>query len=148
MPGALANSPAEIVRQILIDLGHAVLKSSGSDWPAFVNNLPNRPDNAISVNDTEGVVATRLQRTGEVQTREGFQIIVRAQTHTLGWQKANDIVVGLAKNVALRQVTVGTTGYTVWSISGIGNVLSLGSGDDDTKREFFSINGLMTVKQN
>jgi len=45
------SSPADIIRQLLLDMG--LVATSGS-WTAFVSFLPESPDNAICVYDTAG----------------------------------------------------------------------------------------------
>jgi hypothetical protein len=53
MSGSLDHFPADIIRQLLIDLGVG-LDVTATDWPAFSQKEPDSPDNVITVFDTMG----------------------------------------------------------------------------------------------
>ena len=59
MSGNLDESPAKIIRKMLIDLDVVGLESADHDWPCYYNYLPNSPTNAISIYDPEGRTSGR-----------------------------------------------------------------------------------------
>jgi hypothetical protein len=147
VPGVLAHSPARIVQQLLIDLGLALAPANGGDhpaWPAFVDNLPNSPNNAIAVTDTQGIDFMR-DAFGDRNRHHGFQVMVRAGNHEVGYAKANAIAAALDGVVEARVVTVDGDDYCVGMARTAGDVLRLGPEPNSTRRKY-SVNGLVYVR--
>ena len=138
------HSPAEILRQLLIDQG---LGTSSSAWPVFVNNMPETPDNCISINDTESVESRRNPVTGDTAVVHGVQVMVRGGTFPLARAKVLAIHEALDRDVLRTAVAVAGTGYVVQAVSRIGAGIPLGT-DGASKRHLWSINARMTVLQN
>jgi len=148
VPGVLTYSPAEIVQQLLIDLGLGTTPASGGDqpaWPVIADNEPGSPNNCITVRDTAGV-AFRKHVFGQRNRHHGFQIMVRGGTHRIGWPKANAIAEAIDGIVDVTIVTVGGTAYCIGMIRTTGDVLRLGPEANSTRRRF-SVNGLIYVRQ-
>ena len=154
MANSLRHSPAEIVRQLLINLGLGVAGSydssnrySGAAWPVTTNSEVDQPDNAITVYDTAGQGDGRSMIDGETFSHYGFQVRIRAQTHRLGWLKADSIETGLSKSVYQNVVTVDGVSYLVHCVARIGDVLSLGKEAPQSIRRVFTLNALLSVKE-
>ena len=151
MPRTLDASPAQIVRQLLIDLDigsepeFTATLYTGEDWPAFYGAEPPVPDNLLLVNDTTGELDGRTFD-GEIQEHFGFQILIRSIKHSVGWFKAFNLRATLAESVQYRDVRVGDESYLVHAISGIGQVLVLGK-HGPSKRSLFTVNALLSVRQ-
>lgn len=144
MSGSLTHSPAEIIRQLLIDLG--VGTASGS-WPVKFATEPDNPDNVITVYNAAGRSSGRVQNGGERQEHHGFQVRVRSTSESVGYVKARVIAVALDENVLLTTVTVDSSTYRIQSISRTGDVISLGKNHPTTNLNLFTINALASLRQ-
>lgn len=141
MPGDLTHSPADVTRQLLIDLS---LGSASGNWSTFVGDEPDRPDRAITVYNTEGQHNGRVMVGGEVQEHHGIQVRVRAETDPVAFTKANAIAQGLSKSVNRTSVTVSSTNYVAWSYSVVNGPIHLGQ--PTTKRHLYTINLLASIR--
>lgn len=152
MAGRLTHSPAQIVRQLLIDLD---LGSSipAQTWAVHAYVEPDRPDDCITVYDTSMVGDGRIMASGEVQGREGVMIRVRSAPYIgsneehPGWNKANDIAATLDEDVLDDTVTISGVNYTVHSASRVSGPIYVGVDAPDTKRHVFTINPTISVRQ-
>ena len=153
MSGNLTHSPAQIIRDLLVDLGLGVLPSAGGLWPIFVTGIPDSPDSIITITDTLGTSDGRLQPTGEATEHPGFQVAIRDANHQDGWEKANAIRVALSETILLNTVSItdnvgtGTSTYTVHAVSKIGGVIVLGKELPTSKRHLFTINATVALRQ-
>jgi hypothetical protein len=142
-PGAgLLHSPAEVVRQLLVDLG--CCSEPGGDWPAFAAGEPDKPDAAVTVFDTEGVERGTVMVDGELAEFHGVQVRVRAGTHAEGWPKAREIALAL-DGAYMEEVTLGDATYRVQCVRRAGPILALGK-ERGTRRTLFTINALVTLR--
>lgn len=147
MAQTLKHSPAEIVRKLLLDLGLGVAaawtagKYTGSPWPVFDAGMPDAPDNAIAITDTQGRGFGYSQPTPEALGFGGFQVMVRAKDHRTGWLRADAIYRGFLGVVNLVVALPGddAASYEVNGIPDIGDVLPIGT-EQSTKRHLFTIN--------
>lgn len=153
MPGPLTYSPADVIRQLLIDLALANDFDSLT-WPAFSAQEPSSPDNLITVFDTPSVEEGRIHVSGEKAEHHGVQVRVRANTHTEGFAKARAIAVGLDTQVYQATVHVVAAQYLVHSVNRSGGVISLGKelipfGKEvqPAKRSIFTVNFLVSVRE-
>lgn len=149
MPGTLYHSPADIVRQALIDMGLGTLPSEEGAWPVFVSVEPDRPDNCMTVTDTLGKDNGRIMVDGVRPEHHGFQIRFRATSHPVGYLKARAVAVAL-DSLYQRAVTVTTSGtdrtYLIHCVNRAGDVLYLGQDvSDRNKRDLFTINGTSPI---
>jgi len=145
MTGTLTHSPADIVRSLLVDLGHGTVPSAGSTWPVFVGNEPNSPDDAITVYDTTSRMDGRTQVDGQQHEHHGVQIRIRNGNHVDGYTKARAIAVALDETAYQNTVTISSTSYTVQCVSRVGGVIALGKDTPNTRRNLFTINALVSV---
>lgn len=151
----LTHTPAEVLRQLLIDLGVAFKSNSYVDWSCFVSMEPDNvrtPDNIITIYDTQGQFDGRLQINGEIQEQYGNQIRVRAKAYNVGYKKATDIAQRLDQLVVANQVTVitpqATKTYTVHCAQRTSSVLPLGADPDNSERDLFTLNYLTSITEN
>lgn len=148
------NTAAEVVRKMLVDLAVAVEPTfaagvyTGQPWPAFDSAEPDGIaglDNCVTVYDTDGGPGTRIMVGLAVQRDLGVQVRVRAQTHAVGWVKAEAIRAAL-ETAYHRQVNVSGNRYLVWALSRVGQVLPIGAEVPGSKRRVFTINAVVTIK--
>lgn len=142
----LTHSPAEIVRQLLIDLslGTNILTST-SLWPVFATSEPDTPDNVITIYDTQGTDGGRSMIDGEFLTHYGFQVRIRSKNHIVGWIKTDMIRHYLAHSVYQKIVHVENNSYLIQAIEKIGNVLAIGKETSISKRNLFTLNATIPL---
>ena len=147
MSGALTHSPADIIRQLLIDLSLGTAPADSGSWPIYVSAVPDTPDSIVTVTDTTGKDDGRLMNGGERQEHHGFQIAIRAVTHAAGFTKARAIAVSIDEDVDNADVTVSSSSYVVYAISRISGVIVAGKNPPTSKRNLFTINAVVALRQ-
>lgn len=145
MTGRLNFDPAEIVQQLLIDLGIGTAVADELDWPIYHDSMPDTPDDCIRVKSTEGRDNGRVQHSGEVQEHYGIQIKVRSKSAVDGFTKAHRIASTLDTVIHRNEVEVDLDLYRVNSIRRVGNVLALGK-EPDSNRRNWTVNGLASIE--
>jgi hypothetical protein len=150
--GLLLDSPAEVVRQLLVDLNLGSTPpvppaSLVNDWPAYVGMEPSVPDNCLTVYDTTGRDFGRTMFDGVLITHYGIQLRVRALNHKTGWLKAHTARTTLSEGVYRKGVTVGSNNYLLWCLNRFGNVLAIGKDSPTTKRSIFTLNFMAVLRQ-
>ena len=149
----LANSPADVVAQLLIQLGLAVdpATTPGGPWSVHVVGQPGKPDRSIVVGNTAGKNDGRSGLDGTVWRHWGIGINVRSFEESDGWLKADAIRDALERQVRYTSVTLpAATGghtYLVYAIADIGQVISAGKETPQSKRSLFSLNCTVTLTQ-
>ncbi|KKN23035.1 hypothetical protein LCGC14_0909060 [marine sediment metagenome] len=152
MSGSLAHSPADILRNLIIDLGDGSTPSDDSAWPVYVGQEPNSPDSLITCYDTAGEIQGKTHIDGEVQERYGVQIRVRDASFPNGQKKAREIAVALdvvALNAVVVSDVVGTGDdtYLVYAVTRRSGPLSLGKATPTSKMNLFTINVVVALRQ-
>lgn len=149
MSATLSDSPAAIVRQLLIDLGLATSPDADPllPWPAYAKSEPPTPDNCVTVYDTAGTLTGRAHPTGELFGYQGFQIRVRSATDRVGWVKADAIITALSVDVYRRTVTVGGNVYLVQCVTRIGDVIAIGREAGVSERRIWTLNAQLDARQ-
>lgn len=167
MSSLLNDSPADVIRWLLVQLGQGIITlpsgliiASGlvtdpslspmQAWPCYATDEPDSPDSVITVYDTQGRDDGRSMIDGERYEHHGFQIRVRAPTHRIGQLKAQQIKVVLDQAVVHRTVTFndqnGTSrSYDVPCVSRTSDVIPLGKDTPSTKRRLFTINAVCPI---
>jgi hypothetical protein len=145
MASVLQNSPAEIVRQLMVLENVGTLPDASGEWPIYVANEPTTPDNCITVRDTAGVSHGRSMPDNALLEHFGIQVRVRAATHSVGWPKANAVRLML-KDVYCAEATVDGVLYRVHALVKIGQILALGKEAPMSKRSIFTINMLVSLR--
>lgn len=145
------HSPAQILRQLLVDLGYCTEPSLSAAWPGFVTTIPNTPDGAICVYDTAGVDHGRRMSDGARIERYGCQILVRAARHPTGYAKAQSIALALDQEIYRETVEMddddGTATYFVNTIKRTNPVFSIGQDTPQSKRKLFTINLTAAIRR-
>jgi hypothetical protein len=139
------SSPANIVYQVLLDLGRV---ASSGQWTAYVSFLPDTPNDAICIYDTAGRIDARLMVSGEQIVHPGIQIRVRGLSYPEVWSKANEIALvldGLGRiDVALSSAEV----YTLLNVSRTGDIIPVGIEEESgRRRHHFTINAVVTIEK-
>jgi len=82
MSGILYNSPAEIIAQLMVDLGLVDFEDPDEEpltgWTVFPMHIPESPDQAIQVKDTHGRLHRRAHVTGVMGEHYGIQLLARS----------------------------------------------------------------------
>lgn len=146
---SLQHSPADITRRALILLGLGTLPTSNGIWPVSAESEPDAPDECVTVYTTVGKDHGRTMIDGEMQQHYGIQIRVRSRTPTVGWVKADTVATTIAARNQVYDLTVviESSVYLVHCFANIGDVLPLGKEAPTSKRNLFTINALLSVKQ-
>lgn len=146
MPGALDHSPADVLRYLLIDKGMGTLPTDSLDWPIFVDNEPDRPDECITIYNTTGRKNGRTIE-GEIQEHHGIQIRIRSAVSEEGYPKARILATTLDEEVYTENVYISGSVYCVHSFSRVDDIRSLGKDTPTpTKRSIYIFNGLLMVR--
>lgn len=91
-------------------------QATNEKWACFVGHLVDSdgiPNNVVSILDTEGLEDGRYQRTGEIMTHPGFQIIVRSENYSAGYLKVQEIRKLINTELRKTQITLDSTVYHV-----------------------------------
>ncbi len=154
--GQLADSPAAIVAQMLIDLGYAqdpLGTGTADEWPISVDSELDSPDDVICLTNTEPVRNGRFQGTGEMNELFCFQTKVRASDGQLAWGKANDLAVTYDQRIYMvttvlqpNSSTAGGT-YRVGRVTRKSGPMALGREGSATKRHLYTINAIVDIIQ-
>lgn len=149
MPGAMEDSQANVIRQLLIDLGLGVAPSSphATDWAVIAHREVDRPDNVIIVKNSEGQIGQREHVEGERDERNGIQVIVRSGNTVAGYNKARAIAVAMDQQMNQQTVTVGDNQYLVWTVIRTSDVMYLGEEEPQSTRSLHSINAVVSLRQ-
>lgn len=145
------HAVGDIIRYMLIGLGagtepEATTAPDSRTWPIYYPTEPERPDNCITVQTTQGVSTGRRMVDGKVTRQLGFQIRIRGRDDLVGYAKAKAILQLLEESVRLTEVAISGTSYTVQCVVGIGDIIPLGT-EPNGSRSLFTINALAVVKQ-
>lgn len=152
----LDHEPAVIVQQVLVQLGLGKLPSDATlghdDWPIFAPTEPDRPDCAVTVQETVGRDDGRDMLDGGKDGTYGLQIRVRGNNRARAKFKASQIVSTITARslcyfdkpacwVNLDPLT-GTVEaqYVLQMFVRIGNPLWIGADVPGGKRQVFTIN--------
>jgi hypothetical protein len=142
----LRHSPAEVIGQLLIDLGLGSDPVLFQAWPVFNTGEPSAPDDCITVYDIDGSFDARIMDDGVIEEHPGWQIRVRATDHKTGWQKLDLIRTTISENVYAEFTTLDGILYSVHAFTQIGRILPLGTDrQHQTKRRIFTLNGTIPI---
>ena len=152
MPGSLTHSPAVVVKHLLVALSQGTLPENDGSWPVYATQEPTKPDSTITVYDTTGITGDRDTPTNERPENNGIQVRVKSPNYAAGYTKSSAIALamdGVTKNaVNIPDATgTGSTDYTVWTVIRTSDVLSLGKESPTSRRDLFTINALVSLRQ-
>jgi hypothetical protein len=149
----LTHGAADVLRALLVDLGHATDPDDGGDWPAYVAYEPTDPEEVITLKDTVGVLAGKLGPTGVVSEQHGVQIRLRARSHYRAHEKFKaimDALDGLTATGVIVGDTVGTGDetYVVYAVTRRSGPVAIGRGKSPhTGLEVFTLNVITAIRQ-
>jgi len=141
-------SPAYIISRYLI--GEEILTdpSDSGSWPVYIGLLPDDndiPHNAVACIDTAGL-RDRRNMDGENLFHHGVQIMLRAEVYNTGYQKAQAIATELEGVDHVNEVISSDT-FQLICIDQTTDIVVLGQEEGTKRRELFSINFLVTLKE-
>ena len=143
-------SPAKIIKEYLIDEGIVVDPEGSVDgWKIYLSNLPdgeNTDYDAVACMDTSPVKDGRIMKTGETIFHHGIQLLVRTSEYNDGYAKASEILEAL-QVVDDVEITVGTDDFKINNVSPATGIVALGQEKGTKWREMFSLNFLVTLKE-
>ncbi len=142
----LLHSPANVLAQLLVDMGQGTAPEESDAWPVYTAKEPNLPDNCITCYDTSPREDGRVHTDGERQEHQGVQVRVRARTHPAGYAKIRALATALDQYVYQALVSLDGAEYLLWSVSRTGGILSLGVDSPNTRRVLFTLNAVLTVR--
>ncbi len=115
-------------------------------YPVFVGSMPDSPDNAVCVYDTEGFKDGRDMRNKQSIIHPGYQVRVRGLDHPTGYAKIRDIQ-RLLDTLGSFVVVIDGTRYTIAAITQVSGILSLGEEPEAKRRNGFTFNGTITFRE-
>lgn len=145
MSGTLLHSPADIIRNLLRNNGHGTMPEEREAWPLNITVEPDKPDNCITLYDTQGRDFGFTAPDKERQVMEGIQIKVRATEHKAGFVKANAIAIAIDR-ISEAVLTIESTQYIVHRIRRTSDVLVLGLEMPQSVRSLFTINAVVSLR--
>lgn len=147
----LDHGADRVLQQLIadLDLGSIPSVTPAGAWPVYAPTQPDAPDTCITCVETEPERFNRNMVDGTYPGRHGVQLLVRAQSAEAAKAKAADLAYGLTLigNVYDTRVTVSGTNYRVHSIGIASGPLYLGRETPQSRREQYSLNLLVQVKQ-
>lgn len=147
MSGRLHHSPAVIIQELLIYLQLGTAPEDEENWPVFSVNEPDKPDDCITVFDSDELFHARVHTDGRRHAHEGFQVLLRSADFDQGFRKASQIATTLDEGQYQNTVTVEETRYFIHATSRSSAVLSLGRRPGVDERYRFSINARSAMRQ-
>lgn len=129
------------------------LSSRVGDWPVYVGNLPDLPDNVIVLSDSGSFLKGRSHKTGFTNHVPSIQVRVRGvggpNSYRNARAKLSEVMNLLETQLSRALVTVGTAPSPViparlWSFSATSGIFFLGY-EDRNRRPGFTVNGVLTI---
>lgn len=137
----LHHSPSDIVATLIVQLG---LGTDGGDWPVWVDLEQDKPDEAITVQNTLGIYHGRTWPDSKGNEHYGFQVRVRGKISPEAWDKIKSIVEDFDR-VKNETVSIGTYQYLVATLKRTGGVMPLGRDIASSFRTVFVVNFTIVV---
>ena len=135
-------APSADVKDILVAASIGVFAAT-KGWAIYIGNQPDKPNNVITIADTDVRSTTHLINkigTDAAETRveyPGIQIRVRSPQYVDAYSKINEVINALAN---IEKFTA--SGFEYLSIYIQGGILPLG--EDEKARNIFSANFMVT----
>jgi hypothetical protein len=136
----LQHSPADIVRQVLVD---ANLLGS---LAAYVGSEPDHPDDVVTLYSTAGKSDGRTMVDSEEQLRFGVQIRVRYTDSANGYAYASQLAESM-DTVRMRTVTLDSVRYLVPCLQRLGPVRDLGKALPSSKRNLYTFDLTSAIRR-
>jgi len=142
-------SPAYIMSRFLIDAGLVIDPQDSGDWPIYVGLIPDDDvvkDDVVACVDTDPLKDGRIMEDGENIFHYGFQLLIRATAYNTCYAKAQELALEL-ETINRDTVVISGTTYRLDNVTQTTGVLLLGQEDGSKRRELFSVNFLVTLKE-
>lgn len=141
------NSPARILRDLLVQEDQATNLRDQKDWPACHASEGDGPDNMVTVYDASGELQGRLHVTGKVPEHYGIQIRVRSSESEVGYKKMSSLCRWMDQELYRNEITVDGVAYLVHSATKRTSVLPLGRDVNNSSRFLFTVNYTVTIAE-
>lgn len=150
MSNSLAHSVAEVIAQLLVDLGIATYEAD-TDWLVRVESEADSPDNTITVYDTVGTIGGTIMLTGERLEHYGVQIRTRSAVYRPGYRRISEIKDEFDAvhrvSVIIEDAEFGDAEYLIESLDRSSGPIHAGTEADVSQRDIFTINYLCTISR-
>ena len=147
--GATVIVPSAIIAQYVIStLALFTAASADSDWPLYQAFLPDGDvvkDDVGAIYDVGPYTQGKHMR-GALDQRYGIKFLIRSRNYDDGFTKSKVLLDSL-QNKSQVSETVGGTAFIIENISSVTGVTSLGTERSSTQRFIFSIDLLVTIKE-
>lgn len=157
MANTLLHPPSDIVQRVLVALGlgvnPGVTAPTESNWPVWIENEPDQPDNSVTVQEIAGRDDGRDMISGTTEGTYGFQIRVRGNSRTSARAKADAVAATIASrslcyvDKAANWVTIEGSNYVLQTFVRIGDPIPVGADVPGGKRQLFTINCEARIEQ-
>ena len=142
-------SPAYVIAEYLISQGELSNALESGDWKVYIGSLPDGADvdhDAVASIDTTNVKDGREM--GSLPLfHYGVQLLVRSSAYMTGYVKAQDLADALG---AIQNATVtvdSSYSYEIANVTDTSGVISIGFEEGTKRRNLFSVNFLVTIKE-
>ena len=147
---ALLTSPAFTLASYIIENAIGVMTDPADedDWPLYVSSMPDEPDietNLGVLYNTTGIKDGRLM-SGVVIKHYGIQLRIRSNIYTIGFAKAETIMVAL-DSVFPDTIVIDAVTYRIYNVKRMSSVIALGIEKGTKGRFLFTVNFLVTLKR-
>lgn len=110
------HSPADILRNLMVNLGTCSLPTSNAEWPCYLDYYPVDPIQVIVFTDTKAKRGGRIMRTGEVYDFPGVQAFIRSSDQQLAWRKCF-LLCAMFDSIVSQIVPIGDNSYVLENVS-------------------------------
>lgn len=140
----MIESPAEIVREYLINQSLVSLPSNSRAWPMFVGHITDveRID-VCTIYDTTPLKDGRIIRSGEVIFHYGIQVATRSIEYEIGWLQDDQLQ---RKLCAIHNEDVIVNSIT-WRLLNLTKMSAAFIGIDEIRRNVFTANFISTIER-
>ena len=146
---ATYHSAADVLARVLTDAGlGSTVDSTGTpagSWPVYATHEPDEPDSCVTIYNTDGYGGVRDFITRKVGGMDGFQVRVRAATHTLAHDKIQAIYDYLSETLYNLGISIDSKYYVVHSCELFGNVIDLGKESPNSQRSIVVFNAQVQI---
>lgn len=137
-------TPSQVVAQLLRDLSIATDPKVGGKWPSVAMGMPDDPNELIAITNNSTPSQGRIQRSGETITKPGIQVRVRSDNANNA-QEVMSAIYNAFDGLKRRGVIVKEMRYLILAIHNQHSPVD--TGKDERKRNVFSLNCLMSVRE-
>lgn len=149
MSGSLLHSPADVARWALVQAGAGTdpTLSTLQEWPIFTDRENDAVDDCITIYNTAGKVQGRTHNDGEMQLQHGVQVRIRSTDPKSGHTRSRFVAEIMDKTIYDAIVDIDTSQYRLHAFTRTTDVIPLGKEVGSTKRNLFTINATISLRQ-